>query len=271
MSRIHPTAIIEDGARLGAGVSVGAFSLIGREVTLGDGVSVDSHVIIGGRTTVGGQSRIYSFAAIGGDPQDLSYRGEPTAVEIGPRCIVREHVTVHRGTARGRGTTSIGADCFLMIATHVAHDCEVADHVILTNQATLGGHVEVGEYAIIGGLTAVQQRVRIGAHAFIGGMTGVSRDVVPFAMALGERARLAGINVRGLKRRGFDHGTIHALRGAQRLFFSLTGPREERIAAVDAAYGTFAAVRQFIDFLQTAGNRPLSLPRGHEDESDEEA
>jgi len=270
MKRIHPTAIVEDGARLGAEVSVGAYSLIGADVVLGDGVKVDTHVIIGGRTTVGEATRISSFAAIGGDPQDMSYRGEATAVNIGPRCVIREHVTVHRGTARGRGATTIGADCFMMIATHVAHDCVVADHVILTNQATLGGHVDVGEYAIIGGLTAVQQRVRIGAHAFIGGMTGVSRDVVPFAMALGERARLAGINVRGLKRRGFDHDTIHALRGAQRLFFSLSGPRTERIAAVDEAFGTFAPVRQFIDFLQAAGNRPLSLPRGHEDEADDE-
>jgi UDP-N-acetylglucosamine acyltransferase len=270
MSRIHPTAIVEDGARLGAGVAVGPYALIGREVTLGDGVAVDAHAIVRGRTTVGPGTAIGAHATIGGDPQDLSYRGEDTAVEIGPRCLLREYVTVHRGTARGRGTTTIGADCLLMVASHVAHDCIVGDKVILTNQATLGGHVQVGDQANIGGLAAVQQRCRIGAHAFIGGVCGVTVDVVPFVVALGNRAELAGLNTRGLKRRGFDRATIQALRGAYGMFFFTSGPRPERIAAVAEAFPGVPAVSVFLDFLRASGNRLLALPRGRDDQSDDE-
>src|SRR5690606_2897603 len=134
--------------------------------------------------------------------QDVSYRGEPTAVEVGPDCVIREYATIHRGTARGRGVTTVGANCFLMVAAHVAHDCIVGNHTILTNQATLGGHSTLGDHAILGGLSAVQQRCRVGAHAFVGGLTAVVSDIVPFTMAVGQRAALAGINVRGLRRRG---------------------------------------------------------------------
>jgi UDP-N-acetylglucosamine acyltransferase len=271
MADIHPTAIIEDGARLGAEVKVGPYAIVGRSVTLGDGVALDAHAIVRGRTTIGAHTTVGAFSAIGGEPQDTSYRGEDTAVEIGARCSIREYVTVHRGTARGRGLTTVGADCMLMVAAHVAHDCIVGDHVILTNQATLGGHVHVGEYAIVGGLSAVQQRCWIGAHCFIGGTSGVTRDVVPFAMANGQRVALAGINVRGLRRRGFDADTIHALRGAQRLFFALPGRRDERIAAVEHAFGGFAAVGQFVDFLKAVANRPLALPRRQDDEPDDES
>ncbi len=272
MSDIHPTAIIEDGARIGANVTVGPYSLIGSEVTLADGVDVDVRAIIRGRTSIGERTRVSAQAYIGGAPQDLSYRGEDTTIEIGADCIIRENTTVHRGTARGRGMTTIGNHCFLMAGSHVAHDCMVGDHVILTNNALLGGHTEVGDYAILGGGAAVQQFTRIGAHCFIGGVTGVERDVVPYAMAIGERAAIIGINVRGLKRRGFDHAEIMKLRSAFRLFFGTHGPRGERIAAVERAYGTVAAVGPFIDFLRAAGDRPLTLPSragwGHDDDPD---
>jgi UDP-N-acetylglucosamine acyltransferase len=261
MSLIHPTAIVEDGARLGADVTVGAFSVVGRDVTLEDGVSLDAHVMIRGRTTIGARSRVATFAVIGGEAQDLSYKGEDTAVVIGPDCIIREHVTIHRGTARGRGVTTLGAHCFVMIGAHVAHDCTLGDHVILTNQATLGGHSEIGEYAILGGLVGVQQRSRIGAHSFIGGMTGISRDVVPFVMATGRFARLAGINVVGLKRRGYDKDALHALHLAYRLFFMSQGPRAERLAALTDQFGSVPAVGVLIDFIRASGNRPLALPR----------
>jgi UDP-N-acetylglucosamine acyltransferase len=270
MARIHPTAIVDDGARLGADVAIGAYSMVGREVVLGDGVEIDAHVIVRGRTTVGALTTIGSFSAIGGEPQDTSYRGEDTAVEIGARCSIREHVTIHRGTARGHGVTRVGADCLMMIASHVAHDCIVGNKVILTNQATLGGHVEVGDYAIVGGLSAVQQRCRLGAHCFIGGVSAATRDVVPFAMASGQRVELVGVNVRGLRRRGFDHETIHMLRSAQRAFFFGHGTREERIAVVEEEFGNVAAVGQFIDFLKAAANRPLALPRRHGNDTDEE-
>jgi UDP-N-acetylglucosamine acyltransferase len=261
MSTIHPTAIVEDGARIGTDVIIGPYSLIDRNVTLADGVDIDAHVIIRGRTSIGPRTRISPQVYIGGDPQDLSYRGEDTAIEIGADCIIRENATVHRGTAHGRGVTTIGDHVFMMTGSHIAHDCLVGDHVILTNNALLGGHAEVGDYAIVGGGAAVQQRIRVGPHCFIGGLTGVDRDVLPYAMANGQRPVISGINVRGLKRRGFSHADIMALRGAFRLFFSNHHPREQRIAAVAAAYGDVAAVRLLLDFLQASGHRPLALPR----------
>lgn len=261
MGIIHPTAIVEDGARLGADVTVGAFSIVGSEAILDDGVTLDAHVVIRGRTTIGARTRVAAFAVIGGEAQDLSYRGEPTTVTIGPDCIIREHVTIHRGTARGRGNTSIGADCFLMIGSHIAHDCLVGHHVILTNQAVLGGHAEIGDYAILGGVAAVQQRCRIGAHAFIGGLTGVTRDVVPYAMATGRVARVAGVNVVGLSRRGFDRKGIHQLRAAYRFFFGSPGSRQERIAALAEKFSDVPAVGLLVDFLRASGDRPLALPR----------
>ena len=261
MSLIHPTAIVEDGARLGADVTVGAFSVVGRDVTLEDGVTLDAHVLIRGRTTIGARTRVATFAVIGGEAQDLSYKGEDTAVVIGPDCIIREHVTIHRGTARGRGVTTLGAHCFVMIGAHVAHDCVLGDHVILTNQATLGGHSQIGEYAILGGLVGVQQRSRVGAHCFIGGMTGISRDVVPFVMATGRFARLAGINVVGLKRRGYEKEELHALHLAYRLFFLSQGSRAERLAALVEQFANVPAVGVLIDFIRATGNRPLALPR----------
>jgi UDP-N-acetylglucosamine acyltransferase len=261
MSNIHPTAIVEDGARIGVDVTVGPYSLIGSDVTLADGVDVDAHVIIRGRTSIGPRTHISPQVYIGGAPQDLSYRGEDTAIEIGADCIIRESVTVHRGTVHGRGMTTIGSHCFMMAGSHVAHDCVVGDHVILTNNALCGGHAEIGDYAIVGGGAAVQQRIRIGAHCFIGGLTGVDRDVLPYAMANGQRPTISGINVRGLKRRGFAHTDILALRMAFRMFFSNHQPRAARIDAVEQAFGTIAAVGPLITFLRAAGNRPLALPR----------
>ena len=274
MNDIHPTAIIEDGATIGAGVTVGPFSLIGGAVTLADGVIIDARVIIRGRTIIGERTRISAHAYIGGEPQDLSFGGEDTGIEIGTDCIIRENATIHRGTARGRGKTTIGNRCFLMVGSHIAHDCIVGDHVILTNNALLGGHSQIGDYAILGGAAAVQQRVRIGAHCFIGGMTGVERDVVPYAMAAGHNAEIAGVNVRGLKRRGFTHSDIMALRAAYRTFFGVHGPRAERIAAVEEAFGQVAAVTPLIDFLRATGDRPLILPRRafltHDDDDDDD-
>jgi len=270
MSLIHPTAIVEDGARLGADVSVGAFSIVGREVVLEDGVTLDAHVMIRGNTRIGARTRVAAFAVLGGEAQDLSYKGEETGLTVGPDCVVRENVTVHRGTAKGRGVTKIGAHCFLMIGAHVGHDCILGDNVILTNQVTLGGHAELGDYAILGGLTAVQQRSRIGQHAFVGGMTGVSRDVIPYASATGRWVHLAGINSIGLKRRGYDRATVQAIYQAYRMFFHAEGPRSERLAAVADKYGGIPAVGVFIDFIRASGNRPLALPRSGDAGADED-
>ena len=261
MAEIHPTAIVSDGARMGANVSVGPFSIIGPDVVLEDNVEVQSHALIDGHTTIGARTRIYSYAAIGGPPQDTSYDGEPTKVLIGADCIIREQVTIHRGTARGRGTTSIGDRCFLMIGCHVAHDCVVGDEVVMVNSATLGGHTEIGNHAILGGLSAIQQRCRIGAHAFIGGLSGITTDVIPFVSAIGDRAELGGLNVVGLKRRGFDRPTIHALRAAYKAVFEGGGTREDRVARVAEKYADVPAVIMIVDFIRAGGDRPLCMPR----------
>jgi UDP-N-acetylglucosamine acyltransferase len=261
MSDIHPTAIVEDGARLGEGVRIGAYAMVGPDVVLGAGTIVHPHARISGRTEIGAGGRIFSFAAVGGEPQDTSYRDEPTSVVIGSDCIIREYATVHRGTARGRGRTVVGNKCFLMIGAHVAHDCVVADNVLMVNHATLGGHCEVGEHAILGGLAAVQQHCRIGAHAFIGGLTGVPTDVIPFASAIGERARLGGLNIVGLKRRGFDRPTMYALRAAYKAIFSGKGTRLERLAGISAEFGEVPAVMTMVEFIKAGGDRPLCAPR----------
>ncbi len=230
-------------------------------MVLEDNVVVHSHVVVSGHTTIGAGTALYPFAAIGGPPQDTSYKGEPTTVVVGANCIIREHATINRGTARGRGETRIGANCFLMVATHVAHDCVVADRVVLVNNATLGGHVEIGEHAIVSGLSAVQQHCRIGAHAFIGGLTGVNSDVIPFVSAIGERAEIGGLNVVGLKRRGFDRPTIHALRAAYQAIFNGGGTRAERIERVAEKYPDVAPVMMMVDFIRKSGDRPLCTPR----------
>ncbi len=261
MTAIHPTAIVEDGARLGKNVTIGPYSTIGPEVALGDNVSLQSHVAIFGRTEIGAGTRIWPFAVIGGEPQDISYRGEETAVVIGTNCIIREHATVHRGTARGKGVTRVGNDCFLMLGAHVGHDCVVGDHALLINNATLGGHVEVGEYAILGGLSAVQQRCRVGAHAFIGGVSGVTSDVIPFGMALGERARLGGLNIVGMKRRGFNRQTMYDLRAAYQAIFYGKGSRADRVDRVANEYAGTPAVMTIVDFIRKSGEHPLCLPR----------
>lgn len=261
MGLIHPTAIVEDGARLGTDVTVGAFSIVGAEATLQDGATLDAHVIIRGRTTIGARTRIAAFSVIGGEAQDLSFKGEPTTATIGPDCVIREHVTIHRGTAAGRGATDIGANCFFMIGSHIAHDCVVGNNVILTNQAMLGGHSEIGDYAILGGLAAVQQRCRVGAHAFIGGLTGVTRDIVPYAMATGRWARISGVNVVGLSRRGFSRDAIHRLRAAYDEFFHSSGTRADRLAALSGKFADEPAVDELVAFIRASGDRPLALPR----------
>jgi UDP-N-acetylglucosamine acyltransferase len=261
MIEIHPTAIVADGARIGKGARIGAYSVVGGDVVIEDGVIIHSHVAVSGHTRIGAGCEISSFAAIGGPPQDTSYRNEPTKVVIGPKCIIREYATIHRGTARGRGVTTVGAQCLMMVSAHVAHDCVVGDHVVLVNQATLGGHSEIGDHTILGGLSAIQQRIRIGAHAFIGGLTGVVTDVIPFASAIGQRAELGGLNIVGLKRRGFDRPTIHALRAAYQAIFNGEGTRTTRVDRIAEEYGAIPAVMTMVDFIRAGGDRPLCAPR----------
>jgi UDP-N-acetylglucosamine acyltransferase len=258
---IHKTALVDERARLGSGVRIGAFSIIGPDVELGDEVNVGDHVVIEGKTKIGAGTRIWPFAAIGGAPQDLSYRGEETSVEIGERCLIREHATIHRGTARARAMTSIGSNCFLMVGAHVAHDCIVGNNVIMVNNSALAGHVTVGDHVILSGHAGATQRARIGPHAFIAALSIVVTDVIPFAAAIGQRAELAGLNIVGLKRRGYDRPTIHALRAAYQAIFNGGGTLAERIDIVTTDFADIPAVMQIVEFIRAGGDRSLAKPR----------
>ncbi len=264
MSDIHRTAVIDDGATIGSGVTIGPFTTIGPDVVIGDDVAIAGHVDIVGHTEIGAGTKIFPFAAIGHAPQDASYKGEPCTVRIGRECTIREHVTIHRGTQRGRAHTEVGSHCLLMVGSHVAHDCIVGDHVTLVNNATLGGWVEVGEWAILGGLAAVQQRLRVGAYSFVGGLSGVNAEIIPFSIAVGDRAELGGLNIVGLKRRGFDRPTIHALRASYRQIFFGKGTLDERVERAAETYAEVEPVMRIIEFIRGGGKRPLCLPRDAE-------
>jgi UDP-N-acetylglucosamine acyltransferase len=258
--RIHPTAIIEDGAELGEGVSVGAYCVVGPDVKLGPGVVLHPQVTIAGATEIGARTVVHSFASLGGAPQHLAYRGEKTRLIIGADNIIREHVTMNVGTAAGRGETRIGGRGFFMIACHVAHDCIVGDHVIMANNATIGGHVIVEDYAFLGGLCAVHQHCRIGAQAFVGGCAMATTDVIPYGLAVGNHASLAGLNIVGLKRRGHPREVIHEMRSAYKALFADGGTFQQRIVAVRAEYGRRPEIARILDFITADAPRPLMMP-----------
>lgn len=261
MSDIHPTAIVEDGARIGDDVRIGPWSVVGADVELGDGVELFSHVVVTGHTTVGAGTRIWPFASIGHRPQDLKYAGEVSYLEIGAGNSIREHVTINPGTAGGGLTTRVGDGGLFMVGAHIGHDCRIGNGVIMANNATLAGHVEIGDNAILGGLSAVHQFVRIGAHAMVGGMTGVEKDVIPFGSAIGNRAELGGLNVVGLRRRGFDREAIHALRAAYRTVFYGAGSLAERATTAAQRYAGVGPVQEMVGFILADTARSFCTPR----------
>ncbi len=266
--RIHPTAVVEDGARLGADVAIGPFCHVGPRAALGDGARLISHVSLAGDTTVGARTRIFPFAAIGHEPQDLKYRGEPSRLIIGEDCLIREGVTMNPGTAGGGSETIIGPRGAFLANAHVAHDCRIGEGVILSNNVMLAGHCQIGDFAILSGGAATHQFVRIGAHAFVGGLAGVEHDLIPFGMALGNRAALAGLNFVGLKRRGFSREAIYELRRAYKMLFNGKGTLKERIGDVAEAFPDQEAVQQIVAFLRQGGDRAICVPRpGKEDEA----
>ena len=254
---VHPTAIIEPGAQLGVGVEVGPWCHVGPAVTVGDGARLLSHVVVDGDTRIGEGALLYPFCTVGLAPQDLKYRDEPTRCEIGARTQVREHCTIHRGTVTGSGVTRVGADCLLMAVVHVAHDCEVGDGVVIANNVVMGGHVAIGAGAVIGGAAALHQFVRIGRGAMVGGVSGVEADVIPFGSVIGNRARLSGLNVIGLRRRGTDHAGLHRLRAAVRLLFGSEGVFSARLAAARDAYGDDPMVAEVLAFIDAPSKRGL--------------
>jgi UDP-N-acetylglucosamine acyltransferase len=258
---IHPTAIVEEGARLGRGVRIGPFCTVGPHVELGDGCELISHAVVAGHTRIGARTRIFPFACIGQAPQDLRYKGEPTTLAIGADCIIREGVTMNPGTPNGTGKTTVGDRCFFLTQSHVAHDCRVGNNVILTNNVMLAGHCKIGDFATIGGGAGIHQFVRIGPHAFIGGLSGVENDVIPYGMVLGNRAYLAGLNIIGLRRRGFSRDQVHDLRRAYRLLFAQEGTLAERVEDVAEEFAKHPTVHEILDFIRDGGDRAICTPR----------
>jgi UDP-N-acetylglucosamine acyltransferase len=260
--RIHRLAVVDPAARLGMNVEIGPFCTVGPDVEVDDGARLISHVVVDGHTRIGADAVLYPFSTVGMAPQDLKYRDEPTRTEIGARTQIREHVTIHRGTAHGRGITRVGTDCMLMGAAHVAHDCMLGSGVIVANNVVMGGHVSIGDHAVIGGAAAIHQFVRIGRAAMIGGVSGVEADVIPFGTVLGNRARLASLNVIGLRRRGFSKDQVARLRAAFKLLFRGAGVFAQRLEQARDLYAEDSLVAEILAFIDAPSKRGLIRAAG---------
>ncbi len=248
---IHPSAQVDPSATLGANVSVGAFVVIGADVQIGEGTRIDAHCVITGPTRIGRDNHIHPHAAVGGDPQDKKYAGERVALEIGDRNIIREFATINRGTGAGGGVTRIGSDNWILAYTHVAHDCQVGNHCVFSNNATLAGHVEIGDYVILSGFAGVHQFCRVGAHAFIGMGALVNGDVPPYLMVAAEGySRPRGINSEGLKRRGFDATRIAAIKRAYRALYMSGAPMADAREQLAAVAAESEDVRLMLEFIE---------------------
>ena len=269
MSKIDPTARIEDGAVIGEGSSIGPYCIIGRDVVIGEECRIEAHVNIAGHTSLGPRCQISPFVSLGTAPQSLAYRGEPTRLEIGEACQMREGVTMNIGTVGGGGVTRVGARGFFMSYSHVGHDCQVGNDAIFANSATLGGHCKVGDFVYIGGLTAVHQFVRIGSQAMIAGMTGVRGDIIPYAFATGQHAHLEGLNVVGMRRRKFTKARLHTVRAFYDALFFGPGIFAERLAKARPMAGDDPAIAEIIAFIDAGDKRPLAKPILDSSQSDE--
>ncbi len=259
---IHPTALIEDGAVLGPGVEIGPFCHVGAQARLDEGVRLVSHISVRGHTSLGARCIVYPGAMLGGDGQIRGNDFTEGRLEIGADCVLREMVSMNAGSRKGGGVTTIGARGYFMTGSHVGHDCHVGDDVTFANSVALGGHVAIGDGVIFGGLSAVQQFCRVGKGAMVGGITGVNRDVIPYAMAFGDHALLAGLNLIGLKRRGLSRDTIHAMRGTFRLVFhGADGSIETRARAARARWPDVKEVGEIVDFILADAKQPLCLAR----------
>jgi UDP-N-acetylglucosamine acyltransferase len=259
MLAIDPTARIAPSAVIGAGVEVGPYCVIGPHVAIGDKCKLIAHVHIAGHTTIGSECQIYPFTSLGTPPQSVHYRGGPTRLVIGERCLIRESVTMNIGTEDGGGITTVGNDCFLMTGAHVGHDCQVGKNVILANNAVLGGHCHVGDYVFMGGHCAAHQFTRIGESAMISGYTALSDDVIPFGFVLHAIGRLVGVNIIGMRRRGVSKDNIRAVQQAYALLFDGEGAFAARIDKVETELGHVPEVARIVAFLRVKGRRPIML------------
>lgn len=251
MANIHPTALVDKSAELAPGVSVGPYTIIQGRVVIGPDTEIGPHVVIKEFTTIGARCRIFQFASLGEIPQDLKFRGEESQLIIGDDTIIREFVTMHRGTAGGGGVTRVGNNNLFMAYAHVAHDCIVGHGVIMSNAATLGGHILVEDKAILGGLAAVHQFSRIGRHAFVGGASAVARDVPPYTIVFGNRAKLVGLNLVGLKRSGFSDATLQALKQAYETLFLSSLNTKEALQKVRQELAHIPEVQHLLEFIES--------------------
>lgn len=260
---VHPSSVVEDGAVIGAGVEIGPFCHVGPRVVLEDGVRLRSHISITGITRIGAACDLYPGVALGGDGQIRGNDFTEGRLEIGPGCVLREMVTMHLGSRKGGGVTTVGAKGYFMANSHVGHDCHVGDGVTFANSVALGGHVEIGDGVIFGGLAAVQQFCRVGKGAMVGGLTGVNRDIIPYAMAFGDHVELAGLNLIGLKRRGLSRDTINAMRATFRMVFQAAegGLVSERARAARARFPDVPEVGEITDFILADAKQELCLAR----------
>ncbi len=260
MSGIHPTAIIDPKAELAGGVEVGPWCVVGPGVSLAEGVRLISHVVVQQDTAIGARTVVHPFAVIGGDPQHGGYKGEPVRLEIGADNLIREHSSFNRGTQQGTGVTRVGSNGLFMTGAHVGHDAVVGDHVVMANNATLGGHARIGDKVFLGGLCAVHQNGRVGQGAIVGGLAAVTRDVIPYGSAWGNHARLQGLNLIGLKRKGYGKDAIRRLLAAFRDLFEGEGLFAARIDRVAGAYTDLPEIMEIIAFIREDARRPLCLP-----------
>jgi len=249
---IHETAIIAQGAEIDSDVTIGPYAVIGEHVKIGSGTTVGPHAVIEGRTEIGRDNHIFQFASVGAIPQDLKFHGEESSLSIGDRNKIREFVTIHLGTEDGGGKTTVGSDNLLMAYAHVAHDCVVGNHVILANAATLAGHVEVDDFAILGGLSAVHQFCRVGCHVMASGGSMITQDVVPYTIVQGDRAKTVGLNLIGLKRRGFAPEVLKTIKQAYRLVFRSGSPLEEALAKIENELDGSPELSVFVEFIKSS-------------------
>ena len=258
-NKIHSSAVLEDGCTIGSDVVIGPFCHIGPEVVLGDGVELLGQVSVQGITTIGDGSRIFPFASIGNEPQDLKYAGERVTLDVGRNCTIREGVTMNPGTEGGGFKTTVGDNCTFLANAHVAHDCRIGNSVICSNGTMIAGHCEIGDHVIFGGGSAIHQFSRVGHHAFIGGLAGVEGDLIPFGMALGNRAHLAGLNLIGMKRAGIPRESIHVVRAAFKDLFSGGKPIQETAQALRESASDSQLI-DLLDFITAAADRALCTP-----------
>lgn len=252
MPRVHPSAAVDPGAKLAADVEVGPFAVVGPEVELAAGVLLKPHALVTGRTRIGERTRVFPFAVLGEEPQDKSFSGESTRLEIGADNVIREHAVIHVGTEKGGGCTRIGDDNLIMNGVHIGHDGQVGSHVILASHAALGGHVTIEDFAVVGGLSGVHQMARVGESAMVAALSGVSKDAPPFSLMSGSRARMVGVNVVGLKRRGFSEETRAGIKRAFRLLFGSKLRLEPALARAKQEFRDCPEVQRLVRFVETS-------------------